>query len=868
MQDVVSTGPTAGQDGGRRVLLRLLSYLPRGNTLDDRAWRRRHRLLERVLLLHVPLVVGLGLLLGHSAVQATEAVVAPLICLVLGHLVTHRRWASFFVTGGLVFCSIALVLLTSGSIEAHFHFFIIIGFIALYQDWVPFLWNVAFTTISHGVGTIWLGGQIFNHPAAQAHPWLWSFVHGVAVLFACFGMVIFWRVTEDEQTKKEELGRQLITADAEIGRRKFTSEMLVNLARRNQSMLYRQLDIINELENREQDPDALADLFKLDHLATRVRRNAESLLVLAGQQAPRTWSEPVPLRDVIRAAIAETEDLDRVVFAVDDRIAVSGTAIADLTHLLAELTENAVRFSPPATAVTIRVRPNRRDEGGHLLTVEDWGVGMPADDLAAANQLLAHPGDLDLAVAQRLGFHVVARLATRHGIAVSLTATPGSGITAVVVLPATLFTQTVPPGAVAPLPGATAFEARRTNAAGRLGPSVIEVQDYSGRRQAGPNAGTPSNVASMPPGPASPQDAGPTGPDGRWRGWWSPETQAAADGPGGFGSTGREVRSNGPDEGAKAVVNGASAHRGGSGTNAPGAGDADTDGSAADGTGVAGPGADVADRTVDAVDGPAGTESAGSEHPGTDGAGDQHRSNGHGSNGHGSNGHPAPARPEVPAVNQDADPDRPAAPPEQARALPVATSDSSSPAIGIPVARAADGDRSGPDASTPHLVPGGRPVPDHGDRSGHDPSTPHFVRGPHPAPDQAAGMPRLHTSPVPTARKGAPPPVIDRRRPERPPIGPAVVAALPVPRTREAVLPSASAPPRLPGSRELRRRVPQAHLAPELRHPSTGLAETAAPLSADAAASALSRYQASRLAAQAVVGDSEANHQGREGERE
>ena len=570
MQDVVSISPTAGQGGGRRVLPRLLSYLPRGNTLDDRAWHRRHRLLERVLLLHVPLLIGLALVLGHSTVQATEAVIAPLICLVLGHLVSHRRWASFFVTGGLVFCSIALVLLTSGSIEAHFHFFIIIGFIALYQDWVPFLWNVAFTTISHGVGTIWLGGQIFNHPAAQAHPWLWSFVHGVAVLFACVGMVIFWRITEDEQAKKEELGRQLITADAEIGRRKFTSEMLVNLARRNQSMLYRQLDIINELENREQDPDALADLFRLDHLATRVRRNAESLLVLAGQQAPRTWSEPVPLRDVIRAAIAETEDLDRVVFAVDDRIAVSGTAIADLTHLLAELTENAVRFSPPATAVTIRVRPNRRDEGGHLLTVEDWGVGMPADDLAEANQLLAHPGDLDLAVAQRLGFHVVARLAARHGIAVSLTATPGSGITAVVVLPASLFTQTAPPGAVAPLPGATAFDARRTNAADRFGPSVVDVQDHSGRRPAGPNPGTPSNVASMPPGPASQQDTGPTGPDGRWRGWWSPETQAAADGPSGFGSTGREVRSNGHDEGARAGVNGGSAHRGGPERTVPG----------------------------------------------------------------------------------------------------------------------------------------------------------------------------------------------------------------------------------------------------------------------------------------------------------
>ncbi len=502
MQDVVSISPTAGQGGGRRVLPRLLSYLPRGNTLDGRAWHRRHRLLERVLLLHVPLLIGLALVLGHSTVQATQAVIAPLACLVLGHLVSHRRWASFFVTGGLVFCSIALVLLTSGSIEAHFHFFIIIGFIALYQDWVPFLWNVAFTTISHGIGTIWLGAQIFNHPAAQAHPWLWSFVHGVAVLFACVGMVIFWRVTEDEQVEKEELGRQLITADAEIGRRRFTSEMLVNLARRNQSMLYRQLDIINELENREQDPDALADLFRLDHLATRVRRNAESLLVLAGQQAPRTWSEPVPLRDVIRAAIAETEDLDRVVFAVDDRIAVSGTAIADLTHLLAELTENAVRFSPPATAVTIRVRPNRRDEGGHLLTVEDWGVGMPADDLAEANQLLADPGDLDLAVAQRLGFHVVARLAARHGIAVSLIATPGSGITAVVVLPASLFTKTVPPGPVAPLPGTAAFDGVRPNATGRSGPSVGGAHDDSGRPPAGtdPGAAVERRVDGAPPG--------------------------------------------------------------------------------------------------------------------------------------------------------------------------------------------------------------------------------------------------------------------------------------------------------------------------------------------------------------------------------
>ena len=189
--------------------------------------------------------------------------------------------------------------------------------------------------------------------------------------------MLFWRVTEDEQNQKDGLTRKL--ADAEIGRRRFTSDLLVNLARRNQSLLYRQLEIINQLEESERDPDALAELFRLDHLATRVRRNAENLLVLSGEQPPRVWSQPVPLRDVVRAAIAETEDLDRVAF--DDRrgpARSSAHAVTDVTHLLAELTENAVRFSPPDTAVTVRGRRDPRGGRGQLLTVEDWGVGMDA----------------------------------------------------------------------------------------------------------------------------------------------------------------------------------------------------------------------------------------------------------------------------------------------------------------------------------------------------------------------------------------------------------------------------------------------------------------------------------------------------------
>jgi signal transduction histidine kinase len=528
--------PEEGTDGMGRAVKRLLAYLPRGNTLDDKSWHRRHRLLQWVLLIHLPAMAVLGLALRNTPLVVGYTLIGPVVFLVLGHVLRTRRLASFAVTGGLVFCSIGLVVLTSGSIEAHFHFFIIIGFIALYQDWVPFLWNVAFTVLSHGIGTLWISNLVFNHPAAQANPWLWSAIHGIAVLFACVGMVLFWRITEEEQTEKEALGRRLITADAEIGRRRFTSEMLVNLARRNQSMLYRQLDIINQLEEKERDADTLSHLFTLDHLATRVRRNAESLLVLAGEQPPRTWSAPVPLRDVVRAAIAETEDLDRVVFAIDDRIAVSGGAVADLTHMLAELTENAVRFSPPDTAVTIRARPDRRDEGGYLMTIEDWGVGMPPGDLIAANELLASPREVDLAVAQRLGFHVVARLAARHGISVSLGNTPGSGVTAVVALPAPLFAA-APPDLALPLEmGVTEARPYVTGRVHRREPQIDHHLENTGWVEPVSTGGTVRTAngsprarwAAVPMESVGPNRHGLDGaPDGGWRGWWNPESMGS-----------------------------------------------------------------------------------------------------------------------------------------------------------------------------------------------------------------------------------------------------------------------------------------------------------------------------------------------------
>ena len=501
---------------------KLLGALPRGYDLDEADWQRRHRMLLWVLAVHIPCLALFGLFVGHAPLQVATVLAVPAVCVGLGRLLgRHRRTASVTVTGGLAYCSAALVGFSNGTIEAHFHFFIIIGFIALYQDWAPFLFNILFTVISHGFGSAWQQGLIFNTAAGQSNPWLWSLIHGIAVLFACVGMMLFWRVTED-QYDRNALSRRL--AEAEADRHRFTSDLLTNLARRNQSLLHRQLGIINQLEESEQDPDALAELFTLDHIATRFRRNAENLLVLSGEQPPRTWSEPVPLRDVLRAAIAETEDLDRVVFVVDERPAVAGHTVTDLTHLVAELTENAVRFSPPDTTVTIRARPERRDRGGYLITVEDWGVGMPPENMAAANALLADPPEVDLSVSRRLGFHVVARLAGRHGVMVSLVPTPGTGVTAVVAVPATLFARPVldAPAPAPAAPGRHADDGRPVleQAPTPRVPVAVPPPREDPPRRAAAYAGAPRlSVAQQIQTPFG------AGRDEQWSGWWDPEAQ-------------------------------------------------------------------------------------------------------------------------------------------------------------------------------------------------------------------------------------------------------------------------------------------------------------------------------------------------------
>ncbi len=220
------------------------------------------------------------------------------------------------------------------------------------------------------------------------------------------------------------------------------ADAFVNLGRRNQNLLSRQLEFITQLENDESDPETLEHLFRLDHLATRMRRNAESLLVLAGHEPPRTWSAPVDIGDVVRGALGEVEGYQRVRLRHLDDARVDGTAAVDVSHVIAELVENAISFSPPDTDVEVY---GRRDEFGYVLTIVDQGIGMPAEDLERANALISSANALTFAPSRFLGHYVVAQLAARHGLGVHLAASPAGGLTAMMSVPPALLG-----GAVAP----------------------------------------------------------------------------------------------------------------------------------------------------------------------------------------------------------------------------------------------------------------------------------------------------------------------------------------------------------------------------------------------------------------------------------
>ncbi|MFF4604676.1 nitrate- and nitrite sensing domain-containing protein [Streptomyces sp. NPDC001339] len=257
--------------------------------------------------------------------------------------------------------------------------------------------------------------------------------------------------------------------------RRGVSEVFVNLARRSQVLLHRQLTLLDAMERRTEDTGELADLFRLDHLTTRMRRHAEGLVILSGAAPSRQWRKPVQLMDVVRAAVAEVEDYERIEVRRPPRLAVDGPEVSDLTHLIAELLENATVFSPPHTAVQVL---GERVANGYTLEIHDRGLGMAPDQLLEANLRLAETPEFELSDTDRLGLFVVSRLARRQHIRVCLQPSPYGGTTAVVLIPGEILTETAGGG-----------RADDAAAAVPLSGGPVELEEPLGPEESGPAEG-------------------------------------------------------------------------------------------------------------------------------------------------------------------------------------------------------------------------------------------------------------------------------------------------------------------------------------------------------------------------------------------
>ncbi|WP_369199907.1 nitrate- and nitrite sensing domain-containing protein [Streptomyces sp. PU-14G] len=369
--------------------------------------------------------------------------------------------------------------------------------------------------------------------------------------------------------------------------------MFTNLSRRSQGLIQRQLSLISELESREADPDQLSSLFKLDHLATRMRRNGENLLVLAGEEPGRRWTRPVPLVDVLRAAASEVEQYERIELNSVPATEVAGRVVNDLVHLLAELLENATSFSSPQTKV--KVTGHALPDGRVLIEIHDTGIGLSPEDLSAINERLANPPTVDVSVSRRMGLFVVGRLSLRHGIRIQLRPSDSGGTTALVMLPVDVAQgakgrpgapggQSGPPpaqqrggskggnlaaalqrGPQGNAPGAPSAGAGAGPGAGAgsVGPGASRLgalptrggQNGGGSRPAlpggggaqGASSGSAVNFFGAPPSPARPGDA-PAGPSGSGSGAQPPlptRGGPAAQLPGGTEDSGRPAQQDG-----------------------------------------------------------------------------------------------------------------------------------------------------------------------------------------------------------------------------------------------------------------------------------------------------------------------------------
>ncbi|HET9967887.1 MAG TPA: ATP-binding protein, partial [Streptosporangiaceae bacterium] len=280
--------------------------------------------------------------------------------------------------------------------------------------------------------------------------------------------------------------------------RKGVNQVFLNISMRNQSLLHRQLGMLDAMERRTSEPEALADLFRIDHLTTRMRRHAEGLIILSGSVPGRGWRDPVPVVDVLRAAVAEVEDYVRVDVNSESEDLVAGSAVSDVIHLIAELVENAAVFSPPNTRIEVRAE---RVGTGLVAEVEDRGLGLSATELADINRRLASSQEFDLANSDQLGLFVVSQLAARHEIEVSLRRSVYGGTTAVILLPFGVIVRQEEAPPVRDDQGEWVSDSGRTLTGRHRLPAPHRALELNGRTGEWPAAADGNGISG--PGPAS-----------------------------------------------------------------------------------------------------------------------------------------------------------------------------------------------------------------------------------------------------------------------------------------------------------------------------------------------------------------------------
>ncbi|NUT11423.1 MAG: sensor histidine kinase [Nonomuraea sp.] len=267
--------------------------------------------------------------------------------------------------------------------------------------------------------------------------------------------------------------------------REGVAEALRNLARRSQSLLQRQLKLLDEMQRQTEEPEALERLFRLDHLTTRMRRHAEGLVLLSGGTAGRRWRGVIPVEDVLSGAAAQVEEYTRVRVYPMPECGLSGGAVADLMHLFAELIENATSFSAPANEVSVRGEMVGR---GFAVEIEDRGLGMDEETRRSINERLASPPEFDPAQTERLGFAVVGMLAARHGIKVTLKLSPYGGTTAIVLVPGALIEPMATPVRPMEFESVSVSVIRPSDMGDTTGPGELPRRVRTSKR-AGPAAG-------------------------------------------------------------------------------------------------------------------------------------------------------------------------------------------------------------------------------------------------------------------------------------------------------------------------------------------------------------------------------------------